>query len=335
MTAAIIQFLVSSTVVVIAAVVLTRCADRFARLTGLGHLIVGIVFLAAATSLPEFSVNWSIIRLGFSNMAVGGLIGSSLFNLAILAIADLLHKQRRVAFSRKSVEHALSGMVSIAMTMVVGIGVFVGARLGAWEVGGVGVFSIVMSFTYLFGMRLIYHDQLSDRAIPPPGNVGSKVSFRSPAILRAAAGFMLAAIVILVAAPWSASAAAMIAELSGLGNTFVGTTLVALATSLPELVACVAAARIGAMNLAIGNVFGSNSFNLLLLVPLDAAWPGSLMGSVSITHLLTCLLVVLTTSVVIIGQLYRVESRKFLVEPDAALVLLLVAGGLVLIYYCR
>ena len=126
-----------------------------------------------------------------------------------------------------------------------------------------------------------------------------------------------------------------IASGSGLGDTFIGTTIVALATSLPELVACIAAVRIGAMNLAIGNVFGSNILNMLLLIPLDIIHPGSLLGSVTITHVLTCMFVVLVTATVIVGQLYRVESRKLLVEPDAALVLILVTISLVLIYFCK
>jgi cation:H+ antiporter len=110
---------------------------------------------------------------------------------------------------------------------------------------------------------------------------------------------------------------------------------VALATSLPELVSCIAAARIGAINLAIGNVFGSNTFNLLLLIPLDVAHPGPIIAAIEPIHLLTCLFVVLITSIVIIGQLYRVESRILLIEPDALLVLLLVTASLVLIYYCK
>ena len=75
--------------------------------------------------------------------------------------------------------------------------------------------------------------------------------------------------------------------------------------------------------------------NLLLLIPLDVAFPGALIGSVNLVHLMTCMAVILVTSVVIIGQLYRVESRQLLIEPDALLVLLLVISSLVLIYFCK
>ena len=331
---AIIQFFIASGVVVGAAVVLTHYCDRIAKVTGFGHLIVGSVLLAGATSLPEFSVNWAIIKLDLPNMAIGGLIGSSLFNLGILGIADLSHKSRGHMFSRKSAEAALPGVVSIAMTGVLGIGIFVGQRIGSREVGGLGGFAFAMLMTYLLGLRMVYRDQDTQKT-PAIEETDVKIENKSAEILNAVTGFLVSAIVVVIAAPYSASAAETIAESSGLGATFVGTTLVALATSLPELVTCIAAVRMGAMGLAIGNVFGSNTFNLLLLIPLDFLYPGSLIGSVDTIHILTCLFVMMITAVVIVGQLYRVESRTMLVEPDAVLVLLLVVTSLVLIYFCK
>ena len=184
-----------------------------------------------------------------------------------------------------------------------------------------------------WGLRLVYHDQQGTAQADPddpkpqrgkPGELG-----------RAISGYIICAATIIIVAPISANAADVIASESGVGSTFFGTTFVALATSLPELVTCIAAVRLGAMNLAIGNIFGSNAFNLLLLIPLDVVYSGSLIGAVTNTHLLTCMFVILVTSAVIIGQLYRVETRRFLVEPDAALILLLVAAGLTLVYFCR
>ncbi|MBP90016.1 MAG: hypothetical protein CMJ64_25465 [Planctomycetaceae bacterium] len=151
----------------------------------------------------------------------------------------------------------------------------------------------------------------------------------------AIAGFILAAAVIFVAAPFLADAAGQLAELSGLGGTFIGTTLVALATSLPELVATLTAVRMGAYDLAIGNIFGSNAFNMLLLLPLDLAFPGALLASVSTTHALTCFAVILITAIVLLGQLYRVEQRTFFIEPDAVLVITLVFGTLWMVYLAR
>jgi cation:H+ antiporter len=148
-----------------------------------------------------------------------------------------------------------------------------------------------------------------------------------PALLFAAA-----AAVLVVTGPRLATTAAELADRSGLGGTFVGTTLVALTTSLPELVASLAAVRLGAVDLAIGNTFGSNAFNMILFVPLDAAYPDQLFQAVSPTHAVTALAVIVATAIAVLGQLYHVERRLPIVEPDALLMLLVIGGALALVF---
>jgi cation:H+ antiporter len=139
-------------------------------------------------------------------------------------------------------------------------------------------------------------------------------------------------VVICVAGPRLAEAAGKIAELSGLGSSFVGTTFVALSTSLPELVASITAVRMGAFDLIIGNIFGSNAFNMVLFVPLDAAYPGSLFAAANPSHVISVLAVIVCTAVVILGQLYGPDRRRRFLEPDAWLVILLVCGAIGLVY---
>lgn len=145
-------------------------------------------------------------------------------------------------------------------------------------------------------------------------------------------GFAAAAIAIILTGPHLAEAAGRIAELSGLGSSFVGTTFVAFSTSLPELVASITAIRLGALDLVIGNVFGSNAFNMMLFLPLDWAFPGTLFAAVNPAHVISVLAVVTCTSVVIMGQLYQREPRIRFVEPDAWLVIATVAAALFLVY---
>jgi cation:H+ antiporter len=144
--------------------------------------------------------------------------------------------------------------------------------------------------------------------------------------------FAVATAVIVFVGPMLAETAGELAELSGLGKSFVGTTLVALCTSLPELVASITAIRMKAVDLVIGNVFGSNVFNMILFVPLDAIHDGSLLGDISPSHAITAMAVILATAVATLGQLYRVEKRKWIGEPDALLMLVILIGALVLIY---
>ena len=122
------------------------------------------------------------------------------------------------------------------------------------------------------------------------------------------------------------------AEETGLSGTFIGTTLVAVTTSLPELVASLTAIRIGAIDLAIGNALGSNAFNIVLFAPLDFFHDGSVFLSMSSAHAVTAFIVVLATAIAALGQLYHGERRLPFIEPDAFLMLFVVLGGLFLIY---
>ena len=330
MIPAVTQFLVAAAAIVFAGIFLTRAADTIAEQTGWGRLLVGGLFLASATSLPELSVGVDAIRQGMPNLAVGDLVGSALFNLLILAVLDLLHRSRQGMFSHSAAAHALSATMTNTLYVLAAIGILFGRRSGSFQVAGLGIGSVAVLVAYLLGVRLVFYDQriafiaTEDKQRPRRDH---------KALRHAIAVFLVATIATLVAAPFLSASAGRIADLSGLGKTFIGTTAVALCTSLPEIVTSYAAVRTGAFDLALGNIFGSNSFNMLLLVPLDLVQPGPLLSVVSATHAFTCLATVLITSIAVMGQLYHMERRRFFIEPDAALVILLVLGALVAVYW--
>lgn len=335
MGGAVLQFVLSAGVIAVAGSALTRSADVIAERTGLGRLLAGSIFLAAATSLPEASVDVSAVRMGAVDIAVGDLLGSSLFNLLILAVMDCLHAPRWRMLSPVAAAHALPATQSIALTALAGIGVLMGPGPASATVAGLGPAVLAILLAYALGVRMIYLDQRvaaaedegRREAVRPTGPVATP-----PPLGRAIATYLAAAAAIFAAGPALAGAADRIATATGLGGSFVGTTFVALSTSLPELVASLSAVRMGAPDLAIGNIFGSNVFNMVLLVPLDLAHPGSLLADASPIHALTCLATVLATSVAVMGQLYRAERRIHLVEPDALLVAAVVLGALAMIY---
>jgi cation:H+ antiporter len=320
-------------VIVVAGIFLTRFADAIADLTGLGRLLVGSVLLAGATSLPELAVDINVVRLVQPNLAVGDLLGSCLCNLLILAILDLSRYSRGRMFSRISAAHALSAVMTILLAAIAVMAIT--TRPGGQTPGlGLGVGTLAIGLVYLGGCRLIYLDQklagtrchsADNPAVPLPAH---------PAMgLRLAiVGFGLAACVILAVSPFLARAADELAEISGLGRTFVGTALLPLSTSLPELVASIASLRMGDHDLAIGNVFGSNAFNIAMLVVLDTVQPGPLLSVASTTHGVTDLSVIVVTAVGVAGLLDQVESRRRLLDPDAWLIFGLVLGAMGPVY---
>jgi cation:H+ antiporter len=332
MTEAAAQFVLCAAVIVVAGTFLTRCADAIADLTGLGRLVIGSVLLAGATSLPELTVDISAVRMGLADLAVGDLLGSSLMNLLILAGLDLATGQRTKMLSKQGAAHALSGAVSVALTAYVGLALITAKAFEPFAVFGTSPAILGLVIAYALSVRLVYLDQrIALRTDAERG--ASEHAPPAMSLKWALAGFGLCALVILVAGPFLAEAAGILAEKTGLGTTFVGTTLVALSTSLPELVATIVALRMGSVDLAVGNVFGSNAFNMILLAPLDVLHTGSLLAAVSTRHIVTCLAVVLATQVAVMGQLYQAESRVRFIDPDAWLVVTIVVGALGLVYY--
>ncbi|MBT4865036.1 MAG: sodium:calcium antiporter [Planctomycetaceae bacterium] len=327
------EFVGLSLAIVIAGSFLARDADRIGELTGLGRTLTGIVLLAAATSLPELVVGCQAALIDAPNLAVGDLLGSCLFNLLILAVLDLTHRERGRMLSRSAAAHALSATASIVLTAIVLMALLVDVP---WPIQRVSAGSVAILVAYLMSLRLVYFDEQTVRqAIADVAVASEEERAATKSLRRAAIGFVAATIVILFAAPRLATTANELADVSGLGGTIVGTIFVALVTSLPEVSTTVAAVRMRAFDMAVGNILGSNAFNIVTLVAVDLFYPAPLLAAanISATHALTAAAVILVTAVVAMGLLYRAEKRYWIVEPDALLVILLIVGSFCLVYF--
>lgn len=321
-------FLASAAIVVAASVALTRAADAIAEATGLGRAWIGAVLLAGVTSLPELATDVSAVRIHAPNLAAGDLFGSSLANMLILAVIDQLSRQGSV-LRGAAIENALVACLAIILNTLGALFV-----LTQWRTTLLGVSpeSAILLLVYLGGTRAVYrngvrHTDAHRPAEPPKGRAAIH------SLKRTIAVFASAALVILVASPALAWSAKHIAEVSGLGNTFVGTWLLGLSTSLPEFVTSFAAVRIGALDLAVGNLFGSNSFNMVIFVVLDLASPsGSIFGELSPAHAISGTLAVVLMSLGLASILYRAERRFFMVEPDSILILVVYALSIWIVY---
>jgi cation:H+ antiporter len=315
-------FLLAGAAVVGAGVVLTTSADAVAERSRLGRVWVGAVLLAAATSLPELATDVAAVRLGAPDLAVGDLFGSSMANMLILALLDLA-LPRRALLRSVALDHALAASLAITTNAIAAA--FVLAAPASTFLG-VSPGSVALAVLYLAGMRAIR------RATAAPGEPDGGRE-RARGLAGPIAGFALAAVVILAAAPLFARSAEAIAVRSGLGATFVGTLLLGLSTSLPELVSCLTAVRIGALDLAVGNLFGSNAFNMAILLALDLAAPGrSIFAIVAPTHAISALFAVALMALALAAIVYRAERRFRMIEPDSVAMLVLYAVGVALLY---
>ena len=339
MTILILEFIGLALVVAIAGTFLARAADRIAEATGLGRMLIGSLLLASVTSLPELSVDLSAVRAGMVDIAAGDLFGSSLMNLLILAGLDLAWRGERRMFSREAASHALSATLGIVLTGLAGTAVLTAGRLPPVVWLGIGGWSWALLIAYLLGARVLYLDQrISARADREAAAEAEAKGQPTPAEPQpthlgwAVMAFTAAAAVLFFAGPQLSHVAGALAEHTGLGGTFVGTTLVAITTSLPELASSITALRLGAIDLAIGNAFGSNTFNMILFVPLDAMHDGPLFASLAPAHAVTAMAVIVASAIAVLGQLYQAKQRVPFFEPDALLMIVVLVGALALVY---
>lgn len=328
----IIEFFALAAVVAVAGTFLARFGDAIGELTGMGRTLAGLLLLALATSLPELALDCSAALQGAADLAVGDLFGSSLFNLLILATLDLTFRTGGRMLSHAAAAHAISATMAMVLTGMALL--FLQLRLDWTPLGHVGMGSLAIGVTYVLLLRLVYFDQLhAARETPVDAPLEEPPDYGDLSLRRAIVGYIAATAVIFASAPLLAMVADRLAEESGLGRTFVGTTLVALSTSLPEMVTTLAAVRMRAYDLAVGNILGSNSFNMAILIGVDLFYAEPLYASVSQTHALTATAVIIITAVAMMGLLYRGRRRYRIIEPDALLVVLLVLGALTMVYY--
>jgi cation:H+ antiporter len=308
----------SASAVVAAGTMLTRSADAIAERTGVGRVWIGSVVLAAATSLPELVADVAAVRIRAPDLAAGDLFGSSLANMMILALIDLLAPRRHV-LRNAALENALGACLAIILNLLVGV--FILLRL-QWRLLGLTPASLLLVVIYVGGTRAVYRNgrRAAEEAAPA---AAARQSAASTLKLRSAAvRFAAAALVILISAPVLAWSAKQLAITTGLATSFVGTLLLGLITSLPELATSVAAVQIGAFDLAVGNLFGSNAFNMVIFIALDLVHSGdSIFGALAPINVLSASLAVVVMALGLASIVYRAERRFAALEPGSALML--------------
>ncbi len=299
---------------------LARHADAIADATGLGRLWIGTVLLAASTSLPELTTDVNAALLDAVDIGVGDLFGSTLANMLILALIDLGYRRRGV-LANASPDHALVGTLAVVLTAVAGIAI----ALGGWgRIGHVGIETLVIVMLYLLGMRAVYGNM---QPTAPPEQLALGETSRT-LLRRGLVGFGMAAAGLLVTAPFLVLSAEALAIEAGLTETFVGTLLVGFTTSFPEIAASVAAVRLGALDLAVGNLLGSNAFNMCILLAMDLAYrPGPVLAHASPEHAVSAQLAVLAIALAVLGLLARRGRPPGLVRIESVLIVLTYAGA--------
>lgn len=240
-------------------------ADR----TGIGRLWLGAVLLAGATSLPELVATVSAAVIDEPNLALGTVLGSNMFNMTIFGVVIIWRPGTRGSDPAA----VTTGLVAVALGVIAAIFILVADP----AIGAVGLGASLILAVYLLASFVTFRRERRRAAAPAPV-ADSATASRTGSMRTAAAWLTLATAVVFVASIFIADAAEGVADSIGISGGVMGVVGLAFATSLPEVVTSIAALRRGAMDLVIGNVFGSNIFNAAVLFPADVSFnKGSLL----------------------------------------------------------
>ncbi|RCX11498.1 sodium:calcium antiporter [Extensimonas vulgaris] len=311
-----LQFAFCIVVIGFAGVRLIRYGDAIAAWTGLSRSWLGVILVGTVTSLPELVTGLSAVTVAQSpNMAAGDVLGSCVFNLAILALVDVFYR-RGAVYAAASGGHILSagfGAILLAMAALVMLASTQGFLP---SVGHVSWGSLVLLALYALAMRTMYLAEQRDRP-------AAEAQRPAVSLKVALTGYALAAMVIVGSGIWLPLIGVELARIMGWSDSFVGTLFVALATSVPELATTWGAVRIGAIDLAVGNLLGSNLFDILILAIDDIAFrPGVLYLHVAPIHVLSALCACVMSGAVVVALAYRPVSRVLHLGSWASIALL-------------
>jgi cation:H+ antiporter len=311
---AILPFVLASVVILFSGIRLARYGDILAEKTGLGATWMGLVVMAGVTSLPELITGVSAVALfDVPEVAVGDAIGSCMFNLVILALLDV--RDPDPISARMHQGHVLAAGFGMVQLGLAALAILAGAHAPA--VGWVGVHSLLMLAVYGFATRLIFTFERS-RMSALAEELTGEIRYRDFTLRRALLSYLGAAAALVLAATYLPQAAATLAAVTGMEQSFVGNLFVAASTSMPEVVVSIAAARMGAIDMAAGNLFGSNLFNIAVLGVDDLfASKGVLLATISPVHLVSLISALLMSAIAVIGLTYRAQRKRYALSWDS------------------
>ena len=309
-------------VIGVAGVRLSRYGDIIAEKSGMSRGWVGLILLATVTSLPELVTGLTSVTVAkVPDIAVGDIMGSCVFNLLIIVLLDFLYRKESV-YTRARQGNVLSAGYGIALIGFAGFNLLL-YRAGAFpSIGHVGLYTPVILLLYLLAMRSLYRYEQAQVS----EYVEDRVElYPDTSLKQAVQGYVMAAVAVVAAGVWLPFVARDLAEAMVWQQSFVGTLFVAAITSAPEVVVTIAALRIGAIDLAIGNLFGSNLFNIAILAIDDLAYlPGPLLADVSLTHATSAFSAMMMSGLAVVGLVLRPVSRVFRTVSWISLLLLVI-----------
>jgi cation:H+ antiporter len=328
-------FVVSAVVIGVCGVLLTRRAVRIARHTGLGQAVTGAVFLGATTSLSGLVTSLTAAFGGHADLSVGNAVGGIAAQTTFLVVADILYRDANLEHAAASETNLLqAALLATLLTLPL-----VAVAAPDTRILGLNPVSLALIGVYVFGIRLIAHshkvpmwrpERTAETVREPDASPTDRHNMRALWV-----SFSLLALIVAASGWGIARSALSIAARTGISESVLGSLFTAVSTSLPEFVIAVAAVRRGALTLAVGDIIGGNSFDVLFLALSDILFRGSatIYHSLSGQQVFWLAASLLMNSLLMMGLLKRQKHGFANIGFESVLVLLIYVGAVLRVVF--
>lgn len=321
-----LKFIVCTIIIFFSGKRVAKYGDIIAEKTGLGGLWIGLVLVAIATSLPEiFTGVGSILFVGAPDLTVGNLFGANTYNLLNLALLDFLYRGSPL-LSAISAGQLLTAVLSLIPLLIATTGIFL-CKFFPISFANISIFSFLILILYLSSVRIIFQfEQGQQKILKELKREEEKIlKYEHISLKRAGIFYGLSAAVIVVAGIWLSYIGRDLAEALRLNQNFIGSLFLGFTTTLPEITVSVAALRLGAKELAVANMFGSNLFNTAIIFINDVLYrKAPIFNALSQQHIFTAFVVVFMTAIVITGLILKPKKKTKLGLSNYAIGLIIV-----------
>lgn len=265
-------FLAATAAITFAGTRLAGYADRFADRSGLGEALTGTLLLGATTALPGLAASVVAAVQGHPVLALGNALGGIAFQTTILAVADMVYRDANLEHAAASLQNMMQTIMLILLLALV----LTGLAAPDVTVAHVHPMTIVLLLTAALVFWLVY--RVREAPMWRPEETAETVEdspapeARGESLLVLGLGLLVSGVVTLGSGAVVAHTAGEIVDRTGIPEAVVGGLFMAAATSLPELVTCVASVRRGALTLAVSDIVGGNFFDVLFVAAADIVY---------------------------------------------------------------
>lgn len=334
LTLSIIVFSIATLVIVFAGTSLTRYADQLADKTGLGEAVVGAMFLGGVTSIAGIITSISAAYNNHPELAVSNAIGGIAAQTLFLSIADITYRKINLEHASASLANLMQGVLLIGLLTLIVLGI----ASPSITIFNIHPISVTIIIVYLIGTRMI--SVAKEKPMWSPKVTISTVedipdddNLKKVKLSNLIFKFIVLSILVGLAGYAVGISGISISNKTSLSEGFVGSIFTAIATSLPELIVTLAAVRQKALALAVGNIIGGNSFDVLFVAFSDIAYQdGSILHNITTYQSFIVAMTMLMVSILIMGLLHRQRKGIGNIGWESALIILIYILGNVTLY---